>query len=513
MKKTYAFLLLALTALCFAQPQQDSLKIESLLKKAGEQQNKLKYPDAFRTFTQALQLAKKSGNKVLEFKTGVAIGNFHIMNGELKLAQAFFENQFPTAGIPIDIRSYYYHRKAFYFNQDLKLDSALVTAKRGVRIATQAQLTADLITLYNEIGYIYERQGRFGLSLGYYDRVLALTKNNLEVHSSAYLKKARVFYVLKRYAASVRMLEDNAHQVDSTDWHRTKSYIYDMLALNYKQLGDSTNYYKNLFRRTDEDLKTHHEISLTQYNDLLLKYQTKEKDALLSESKSDEKRLVYLIIGLFGLILLAIPLLIFIRKKNRKLNKLLQKNSFLLGELNHRTKNNLQLIVSLTARETNKTSHTEITGLTNLASKIESIASLHKQLYLNDELKSVRSKPYIEEIIASIEPFLKNNGIGIETDIDDVAIDSNQSLYIGLIINELFVNSIKHAFAGRSDKHISIAVKSERKQLEIRYADNGTGIAEGTRIKLLNTLSEQLEADFHTGNRDGFYYSAKIKIQ
>src|SRR5690606_8004909 len=165
------------------------------------------------------------------------------------------------------------------------------------------------------------------------------------------------------------------------------------------------------------------------------------------------------------------------REKNKSLTKLLHNNNFLLSELNHRTKNNLQLIVSLAARESKKDANDEITSLANLTSKIESIATLHQQLYLNEQLDSIQLKNYIEEILVNLSEFLNQNKIEVIKEIDSVEIGANESLYMGLLINELVVNSIKHAFPIQEKKQIELSIKNKNKYLEIRYQDNEIGRA------------------------------------
>jgi len=137
---------------------------------------------------------------------------------------------------------------------------------------------------------------------------------------------------------------------------------------------------------------------------------------------------------------------------------------------------------------------------------------LHQQLYLNEQLDSIQIKNYIEEILVNLSEFLTQNKIEVIKEIDSVEIGANQSLYIGLLINELVVNSIKHAFPDQEKKQIELSIKIKDKYLEIQYRDNGVGVPENSKVKLISTLSRQLEAEFKIENRSGFCYFAKIKI-
>lgn len=513
MKNKFLFFYILFSIISYSQSiKNDSLKIELILKKAKQEQDNLKYSETYQSLIEALQLAEKTNQNALEFKTQIAIANLHVMKGEYQLAKKKFENYIPDNSTPKYIQSYYFHRKAFYLNETLQLDSALVVAQKGLLLAKQENYTNDIITIYNEIGYILQKQKKYSEAINYFDKVIQLSQNDLSIFSSAMAKKGKIYSDSKQYKESNKLITEVLKLIDTTNWHREKNYYYDILANNYKNLGDSINFYKNSFYRNEEQLKADNATSENQYNDLLIKYQTKEKDELIATKENERKRFLYLIFGISGLLILAIPFSIYTKNQNQKLKKTLDNNQFLLKELNHRSKNNLQLVVSLATREMNKTNSNEITGLTNLTSKIESIAALNKQLYLNEQMESIELKNYIEEIFKNLQPFILQNNITVKKEIDKAEINANQSLYIGLIVNELVVNAIKHAFPNQENKRINITIKKANSTLEIEYNDNGIGTNENKKVKLLSTLSRQIEAEYNIENKNGFYYFAKIKM-
>jgi two-component sensor histidine kinase len=513
MKKIFCFLAVLLSITCFSQVDKDSIAIEELLTKARKYQAQLRYDETYRILLEAVDLAQKNNFKVLEFKVEIAIANMYVMKEEMAQAKEFFENKFPDESFPPDILSYYYHRKAFYYNQSENQEAALAVALRGIDIATEHNFKEDLIILYHEIAFIYENQGKFDLSQKYYDKVLELVDDDdLKTKTSVKINKARLYTKTNRFDESNTLLEEALTQIDSTGLYQLKIYLYGAFSSNYHMMGDSTNYYKYRFLNVDEALNTQKQHSESQYKDLQVRYQIKEKDALIEKKNTEQKELLFLIFGITVLFLFAGLFSVYTRKKNKSLTKLLHNNNFLLSELNHRTKNNLQLIVSLAARESKKDSNDEITSLANLTSKIESIATLHQQLYLNEQLDSIQIKNYIEEILVNLSEFLTQNKIEVIKEIDSVEIGANQSLYMGLLINELTVNSIKHAFPTQEKKQIELSIKNKNKYLEIQYQDNGVGVPTNSKVKLISTLSRQLEADFKIENRNGFYYFAKIKV-
>ena len=114
--------------------------------------------------------------------------------------------------------------------------------------------------------------------------------------------------------------------------------------------------------------------------------------------------------------------------------------------------------------------------------------------------------------MVNLNPFISHNKIELTIQVDQVDVDVNKSLYIGLLINELVINSIKHAFLNQTFRQINISIKNKKSFLEINYNDNGVGVVDGSQVKLISTLSRQLEAKYTIENRDGFCYCAEIKI-
>lgn len=511
MKKIFCFLTLLLSITCFSQVDNDSIVIEKLLDQAKRNQAKLKYDETYRILLEALTIARKNNYRALEFKTEITIANMYLMKGEISQAKDFFENKFPNPSYPKAIQSYYYHRKAFYYNQSRNNKQALVTAYKGVEIAKENNFIADLISLYNEIAYIHEHQNNLNVAIDFYNKALSLSDNFI-TQSNITLNKARIYTKMSMYNNSNLLLNEVLKMIDTTEYYEIKTHLYGSFSYNFQMLGDSTNYYKYRYLNVNEALKAQKAHSESQYKDLQVKYQIKEKDALIDKKNAQQKELMFLIFGITVLFLLAGLLSIYTRNKNKSLTKLLYNNNFLLSELNHRTKNNLQLIVSLANRESKKNINDKLTGIVNLTSKIESIATLHQQLYLNEKLDYIQLKSYIEEILVNLTEFLNQNKIEVIKEIDSVEIGANQPLYMGLLINELVVNSIKHAFPTQDNKKIELSIKIKDKYLEIQYRDNGVGVPENSKVKLISTLSRQLEADFMIENRNGFCYFAKIKI-
>jgi two-component sensor histidine kinase/streptogramin lyase len=150
--------------------------------------------------------------------------------------------------------------------------------------------------------------------------------------------------------------------------------------------------------------------------------------------------------------------------------------SFLMQELNHRVKNNLQLITSLIDIQSFEIDDRQIQDkLRILQSRVFTVAKIHDLLNVRESDKGASIKRFINRLATDLIAFSGQN-IDFESDIVEDILPSNQLTYLGLILNELITNSIKHAFREEQiDKLIHISVKPNGDMLVLRYKDNGIG--------------------------------------
>ena len=184
----------------------------------------------------------------------------------------------------------------------------------------------------------------------------------------------------------------------------------------------------------------------------------------------------------------------------------LKEKELLLREIHHRVKNSLQLISSLLSLQASEIDDEEIISrYKESENRIHTIALIHESLYQSTNISNINFRNYleilIEDIINSysvntnkIKTILKlrNYNLGIET-----------AIPLGLIINELVSNSLKHAFNGYDKGEIQISLEKNNDTYTLTVKDNGIGLPEGFNfeetsslgILLINSLVNQLEGN------------------
>ena len=202
----------------------------------------------------------------------------------------------------------------------------------------------------------------------------------------------------------------------------------------------------------------------------------------------------------------------FTEEKNCILNKIqevtkksLEEKEVLLKEIHHRVKNNLQLVMSLLKIQSREINKKEVEKFIQISqSRIASIALIHENLYLSDNLVNVDFKEYISKLITEISRTQENlnNNVTLDVNIGSIFFDIQTSIPLGLIVNELVTNAYKHAFINKKNGNLTIKMYTTNQEIFLEINDNGIGINDenllknSLGLKLVKLLTEQIEGSF-----------------
>lgn len=174
----------------------------------------------------------------------------------------------------------------------------------------------------------------------------------------------------------------------------------------------------------------------------------------------------------------------------------LEEKEVLLKEIHHRVKNNLQIISSLLNLQAEYIHDKRDLELFKVSQKrIETMALIHEKLYQSKDLARIEFSEYIQDLVSSLVCSYEVNfsTIHLEMNTEQVLLGLDTAIPCGLIINELVLNSLKHAFSdGRPGEiHIGFHVESNNKIILI-ISDNGIGFPPGIDFKDTESLGLQL---------------------
>ncbi len=419
----------------------------------------------------------------------------------------------------------------------------------------------------------YRRKKEYHKALDIIDEAIALQlKHNKRLKlNDNYLTKASILIQLERYNEASKILDDISELEKTKNKEVATSYFLNKLILaietnesrsipgllaktktlvtnlsflrpqleyygiaakyykktgNYKMANDLLEKYTNTFRELTnlESIQIAKNLeSEFEFEKNNLKIAALEEQELLSQKNLARQR--YLLLG-GGLVLGVITFLSFflfgqnnkIKSQKGIIEKALAEKDTLLREIHHRVKNNLQLVSSLlTLQSRSITDESAIAAINDGKARVRSMALIHQNLYNRENLTGISVRQYVQKLCNEIFNTynIQSERITLELDIQELELDVDTVVPLGLIINELLTNSLKYAFPNEENGKITIKLSEKNQKLEFELLDNGIGMDEemfrssgsfGNR--LVRILAEQLEGKILLSNNNG----TRIKI-
>jgi PAS domain S-box-containing protein len=192
----------------------------------------------------------------------------------------------------------------------------------------------------------------------------------------------------------------------------------------------------------------------------------------------------------------------------------LKEKEILLQEVHHRVKNNLQIITSLLDLHSGDIQKDSVQAIFNESKKrIMTIALIHERLYRSEDFARVDIARYTENLLDSLmQSYGEAASVDVSLDIHDLYLDLDAAVPCGLIINELVMNCVKHAFPRGRKGNLWISMGSTAdNRVELRVRDNGVGFPPGHNIDnpqtlgltIVSTLVRQLRGRMEIRNDGG----------
>ena len=203
------------------------------------------------------------------------------------------------------------------------------------------------------------------------------------------------------------------------------------------------------------------------------------------------------------------------RRAEQQIKVSLIEKEVLLKEINHRVKNNLQLICSLLSLQSGHTDHVQAReGLKVSQARVKSMALIHENLYQSEDLARVDLRRYVRRLASSLfnAHEVSPDAITQRIEVDDVSLGVTQAIPCGLIINELVSNSLKHAFPEGKGGEIRIELTSiAGNGVTLKVGDSGVGFpsdldfrnTESLGLQLVIILVDQLDGTIELHANDG----------
>jgi two-component sensor histidine kinase/predicted Zn-dependent protease len=399
-----------------------------------------------------------------------------------------------------------------YFNHSIAM---------GERYGFYNNLSDAYISLID----LYADEGDFELALDAGLKAVELAEriDNDFLLMRSYLSLGRMYNLQGRFSTAIESLKKSLDiiEVDFGDKYFL-SQLYENLARAYA----GNHNYKDAMEAFSEYDRLKDELFTEQAEQKISNVQTrfemaKRDDTILDQKEQLKKQKTsQTLISVIAILLFLLLLVLYITfQNNKRKNELLEKQNkekeFLLKEIHHRVKNNLGIISSLLDLQSAEIRDPKVVeAIHESQNRVYSMSMIHQKLYQGKNLSAVEMKDYFMELSDHIlDSFGLKNRIEFTFNMEEIELDVDMAIPLGLIVNELITNSLKHAFPkdmrGRVDLYFR---RTENNTIRLEVTDNGVGIDRivqdknkegGFGTKLIGLLVQQLDATINRRDDEG----------
>lgn len=225
---------------------------------------------------------------------------------------------------------------------------------------------------------------------------------------------------------------------------------------------------------------------------------------------------------LCGILLIGVVAIVFnlklkqvkLKEKNEYFKKQNNEKKAVIKEIHHRIKNNLQVVVSLLRMQSSKVKDEKVVDMFKETQKrILSMALLHEKMQQDDDLKGIDVQEYLKSLISGlVKSYAVEKEINLDININKIDIGMETLTPLGLIVNELITNSLKHAFANKDNGQITVKIKQhDQHSFEMLIGDDGAGFnskvtQSGLGTRLIEIFIKQLNGTATLLDQSGTMY-------
>lgn len=448
-----------------------------------------------------------------------SLANFYNQMEEFDKATNYYENAYQAS---LALKSYVNagiiisNKGELFLNQG-QYSEALRLYKEGKQLKEQGKAPMRFImSSVLNIGNAHSKLKNYEEALlnlnaahDYYDEA-GLTEN-LTISKNY---RGHLFFKTKNYDLAIQDCKNAKDLAISAGNLGLTSEACDCLSKAYKAIGKYDKALENyqLLTQTNDSIFNENNIKKQTQQEMQYEFnKTEELNAIALEAKERESTL-YSYLAVLGLVLALVSGFFFYKNKKTNIKLAKQKSlleatvdekNVLLKETHHRVKNSFQIVSSLLYLQSENAVDKEAKiAIREAENRVRSMVLIHQKLYNKDELVGINTKDYFNDLVNDIfeSHQFKSELITFQLDVEPLVLDVETITPVGLILNELIVNALKHAFKEVTpESQINIQFHKKGEDLVLKVKDNGQGFEGEIKntsfgITLIKALSKKLKA-------------------
>ncbi|MCP4040817.1 MAG: hypothetical protein GY731_02520, partial [Gammaproteobacteria bacterium] len=206
-----------------------------------------------------------------------------------------------------------------------------------------------------------------------------------------------------------------------------------------------------------------------------------------------------------------------------KIKASLKEKEILLREVHHRVKNNMEVITSLLNLQAHRTLNKEaVAVLQESQQRVKTMAMAHERLYRSQDLAHLKLSEYVSSLVGTAQQMFATiaNRVTVQIQVADFQVNMDQAIPLGLIINELVTNTLKHAFPEGRPGTVTVSMEPKGEdEAVLMVADDGVGIPEeldwqntdSLGLLIVVSLAQQLDGSIELDRSHGTCWAITFK--
>lgn len=375
---------------------------------------------------------------------------------------------------------------------------------------------------WSNLGNAHAAVGDRSAALLAYEAALERTTEDEDDHARtmAFLGKGRMLMGLDRHAEARSALDSGLVTARGLGLAQQIARAHEDLAEWFETQGrlDSALHHQRLFGQWRDSVFTAEKTS--SITEMQEKYESGKKDLRLKESEAQlqQRSLTIKAIAAGAMLLLVAALFAFrayrvkrrgeaeLAKKNAIIEAQLKEKELLVREIHHRVKNNLQTVSSLLSIQGRGITDEKAKEAVNDSRlRVKSMALIHQDLYREGDLTGVRMMDYVEKLVTSlVTSYAMSDRVRTDITVEDIALDVDTAVPIGLILTELATNALKYAWPEPRTGVLSVKLEREADILFLHVTDDGVGAlaanaedSTGFGLNMVRTFASKLKAEWN----------------
>ncbi len=397
-----------------------------------------------------------------------------------------------------------YDSAAYYLEEALQLNTSGDQIIRGYGIGNlglvfhnQGNHQKAVAPLEESIEILSKLGDRYSVSVYTFELGKALLELNQSALGEKKMLKAYQIAKTERLKEQIRDFSEGLAGYYQANRNFRKAFTYQK---EYQVYKDSLINIDNVRRM--EQLKGQYAVN-----------ERESEISFLSQINENQQRTLLWLLAGASLLAILLTLLYINNQQKKRANRLIakreQEKALLLQELNHRTKNNLQMISSLLRLQAaSLEGQPGADAMREGKNRVDSLALMHQKLYKIGS-ESIDMKQYLKELIDSLSESFDPD-IVIDLDLDSCRVKVDTAIPLALITNELITNSLKYGQSLKEPSRVQLTIKQNDKGYDLSISDNGEGMdipdlnkLKSFGLKLVYSLANQIQAQIDYNNTNG----------